>query len=128
MVKSEINGNHQVLSAIPSAGAPDAPSDPSILLGPFEKSITSVPPIDQTVKAIADFLFMMVVSRNDLGELSSRGVEIEIEAKLGQLIDKQTNVRFRPNFHIKTECVLGDNSNLLAFRSSMTDVSIYFIL
>ena len=126
MVKSETNGNHQVSPAAPGASAINAPPDPTILLGPWEKSITGSPPIDQTTKKIADFLFTTVVSRSDLGELSSRGVEIEIEAKLGHLIDKQTNVRFEPNVRIETECVLAENSNLIAFRSSMTDVSINF--
>jgi polynucleotide 5'-triphosphatase len=126
MVKSETNGNHQVSPAAPRAGAIDAPPDPTILLGPWEKSITGVPPIDQTTKQIADFLFTTVVSRSDLGELSSRGVEIEVEAKLGHLIDKQTDVRFQPNVRLLTECVLAENHNLISFRSSMTDVSINF--
>ncbi|TVY28277.1 mRNA-capping enzyme subunit beta [Lachnellula hyalina] len=121
VVKSEMNGNHQVSPAAPRQGTYDAPPDQTILLGPWEKSITGNPPMDQTTKKIADFLFTTVVSRNDLGELLSRGVEIEIEAKLGHLIDKQTNVRFEPNVRIETECVLAENPNLIAFRSSMTD-------
>jgi mRNA capping enzyme, beta chain len=70
-------------------------------------------------KLVADFLYLKVVSRGDLGELASRGVEIEIEAKLGQLIDKDTNERY--SLPVISECILAENARL-GFRSSMTEV------
>jgi hypothetical protein len=120
MARPETNGNRQVSPAVSRPGTIDAPPDPSILLGPWDKCITGTPPFDQHTKGIADFLYETVVSRNDIGELSSRGVEIEIEAKLGQIIDKETNHRLR--LPVKTICIL-EESQRIGFRSSMTEAS-----
>lgn len=119
LVKTETNGNLQISPAANRAVIPDALVDhPSSLLGPWEESITGKKPFQQMTTLVADFLYLNVVSRGDLGELSSRGVEIEIEAKLGQLIDKETNERyFLP---VKSECVLADSARV-GFRSSMTE-------
>ena len=70
-------------------------------------------------KLVADFLFLHVVNRNDMGELASRGVEVEIEAKLGQLIDKDSRQRYQ--LPVRSECILMDN-NRVSFVSSMTQV------
>jgi polynucleotide 5'-triphosphatase len=93
--------------------------DPSRLLGPWEKSITGHKPFEQMTKIVADWLYVNVVSRSDVGELASRGVEVEIEAKLGQLIDKDTSQRFQ--LPVMSECVLAENGRV-GFRSSMTEV------
>ena len=93
----------------------------SALLGPWEPSISNVHPTDAMAKEVADWLFRHVVSRPDVGELTSRGVDVEIEAKLGQLIDKDTGVRF--SLPIRTEAIL-ESSNRIGFRSSMTEVCI----
>jgi hypothetical protein len=70
-------------------------------------------------KLVADFIYLNVLNRGDLGELASRGVEIEIEAKLGQLINKETNERYE--LPVKSECILADSARV-GFRSSMTEV------
>jgi hypothetical protein len=93
--------------------------DPSRILGPWEKSITGKKPFEQMTKIVADWLYVNVVSRNDLGELASRGVEVEIEAKIGQLIDKDTNQRF--TLPVLSECLLAENPRI-GFKSSMTEV------
>lgn len=119
-IKSEVNGSTQASPALSRAAPPlAAQDDPSVILGPWEKTITNVKPQDEITKCVADFLFAHVVSRGDLGELASRGVEIEIEAKLGQIIDKDTNERYQ--LPVLSECVLRPNAGL-AFRSSMTEV------
>lgn len=118
-VNSETNGHQPVPGATNRQGAPSAPNDPSVLLGPWEKNIGDVQTHDAIAKEVADWLFRHVVSRRDIGELTSRGVEIEIEAKLGQLIDKDTGVRY--HLPIKTEAVLSE-TNRIGFRSSMTEV------
>ncbi len=125
MVKAETNGNQQVSPAVArQAPSVELPSNhPSALLGPWEQSITGKKPFEQMTKLVADFLFMNVVSRGDLGELASRGVEIEIEAKLGQLIDKETNERYY--LPVGSECILADSARV-GFRSSMTEVCWYF--
>ncbi|OBT72999.1 hypothetical protein VF21_07860 [Pseudogymnoascus sp. 05NY08] len=88
------------------------------ILGPWEPSISDTTPVNDLTKAIADFLYLEVVNRNDWGELESRGVAVEIEAKLGQLIDKETNQRYY--LPVLSECVLAP-SNRISFRSSMTE-------
>lgn len=113
LLKSETNGNRQIS---PSVGPIE---DPSIILGPWERSINNNKPQEQITKIVADWLFYKVVSRDDVGELASRGVEIEIEAKLGQLIDKETNHRYE--LPVQTECILS-NTERIGFRSSMTEV------
>jgi hypothetical protein len=94
---------------------------PSELLGDWEESIENVKPADAIAKSVADWLYKLVVSRPDIGELSSRGVQVEIEAKLGQLINKDTGVRY--SLPITTEAVLLE-SNRIGFRSSMTEVGV----
>lgn len=123
-VKSQANGHAQTQSAPgpPRRPEPD-PSHPSVLLGPWEECITGKKPYEEITKLVADWLFLNVVSRGDLGELSSRGIEIEIEAKLGQLIDKSTNQRLE--MFVQSECIL-QSRNQVAFRSAMTEVNQVF--
>lgn len=101
------------------AGVSPATTKFDDILGPWEPSISDTTPVNDLTKAIADFLYLEVVNRNDWGELESRGVAVEIEAKLGQLIDKETNQRYY--LPVLSECVLAP-SNRISFRSSMTEV------
>lgn len=103
-----------------AAPPPDvAGDDPSLLLGPWEKSIIGAKPYDSAAKAVADWLYGLVVNRQDFGELSTRGVEIEIEAKLGQLVDTDTSVRYQ--LPILNEVILREMKRI-RFESSMTEV------
>lgn len=115
-LKTETNGHQQIS---PTVGAHDDEPHPSFILGPWEWSILKKRPQDQMTKVVADWLYHNVVSRTDYGELSSRGVEVEIEAKLGQLIDRETNDRYA--LPVQSECIL-EQTGALAFRSSMTEV------
>jgi polynucleotide 5'-triphosphatase len=120
LIKTEVNGDRHAAPAAVNAGpgANAGEPDPSLILGPWERSITGQKPVETMTRLAADFLFSNVVARGDLGELASRGVLIEIEAKLGQLIDKGTNVRYwQP---IMSECVV--ETGRYMFRSSMTEV------
>ncbi|KAF4624563.1 hypothetical protein G7Y89_g13608 [Cudoniella acicularis] len=117
-LKVETNGRRQISPSIPRPPpSVDTEPDLSALLGPWEACITGTKPVDQMNRTVADFFFRNVVSRGDLGELSSRGVEIEIEAKLGQLIDKETNQRFQ--LPVLTGCIVAESPRI-GFRSSMT--------
>lgn len=110
-------------AAAPTTPAASAPSDAGAqwgLLGPWEASITNSVPQEQFTKQVADFLFQYVILNEDMGEIQSRGVKFEIEAKLGMLIDKSTNQRVE--LPVQSECVLSDSGNWLGFRSSMTEV------
>lgn len=104
--------------AAPRAPPPTEPG-PQHILGPWEASITGVKPYEEISKTVADFIFIHVVNNPDIKEINSRGIQFEIEAKLGTLIDKDTNCRV--DRLLDTECVLHDNGRV-AFRSSMTEV------
>jgi hypothetical protein len=110
-------------TAAPITPAQSAPSDAGNqwgLLGPWEPSITNSVPQEQFTKAVADFLFQYVILNEDMGEIQSRGVKFEVEAKLGMLIDKSTNQRV--DLPVHSECVLNDSGNWLGFRSTMTEL------
>lgn len=110
-------------AAAPITPAPSLPPDAGSQwgpLGPWEASITNSVPQEQISKAVADFLFQYVVMNEDLGEIQSRGVKFEIEAKFGMLIDKGTNQRV--DLPVNSECVLNEGRNWLGFRSSMTEL------
>jgi hypothetical protein len=114
----ETRRNQQAsVSQQPSAASPSNPQDQ---LGPWEASITGVKPSEELSKNVADFLFIHVINNQDMQEITSRGIQFEIEAKLGTLIDKDTNQRV--DRYVATECILDDNGRV-AFKSSMTEVS-----
>lgn len=106
---------HTSVSQQPSAVSPPNPQDQ---LGPWEASITGVKPSEELSKNVADFLFIHVINNQDMQEITSRGIQFEIEAKLGTLIDKDTNQRV--DRFVATECILDDNGRV-AFKSSMTE-------
>ncbi|PFH62661.1 hypothetical protein XA68_12532 [Ophiocordyceps unilateralis] len=110
--------------AQPAAAPPPQPPQPAAdpgphnLLGPWEASITGVKPYEEISKMVADFIFIHVVNHPDFQEITRRGIEFEIEAKLGTLIDKDTNCRV--DRLLDTESILHDTGRV-AFRSSMTE-------
>lgn len=120
---SHLNGGHVTpekrRSQPPPKPAPAEPN-PRDLLGPWEASITGTKPLEEIPKQVTDFLFINVVTHDDIQEITSRNIKFEIEAKLGTLIDKDTNQRV--NRDLTTECLLAD-SGRIAFKSSMTEVS-----
>lgn len=118
LIKQESNGVRQSSPAVPRPlGGSDYDWDGP--LGPWEPSINGKRPQEEVTKLVADFLFMHVVNREDTRELASRGVEIEIEAKLGQLVSKETNQRL--NLPIRSETILMENQ-FVGFKSTMTEV------
>ena len=97
-------------------------------LGPWEPSILNIIPSEEVTRVLSDFLFTEVVMRDDVGVAlagggKAQGAVLEIEAKLGQLIDKNTNDRIR--IPVMSECVVcrTDPNLRIAFKSSMTEVS-----
>lgn len=96
-------------------------------LGPWEPSIVNVIPSEEIIRVISDYLFNEVVRREDVGAGPAggggcEGAVLEIEAKIGQLIDKHTNERLR--LPVMSECVINsrDTSLRVSFKSSMTEV------
>lgn len=130
-VKTERSSRHpspEAARAQPSGVTNQAPAQPTPepgpqdILGPWEASITGVKPYEEISKTIADFIFIHVVNNPDFKEIASRGIQFEIEAKLGTLIDKDTNCRV--DRLLDSECLLHDTGRV-AFRSSMTEVRPY---
>jgi hypothetical protein len=119
-LKAGVNGHPAPVVIRPTDNGPVGSSSGGPL-GQWEPSITGQQPYEEVSKIVADWLFVHVVNRADAGELSSRGVEVEIEAKLGQLIDKDINQRFF--LPVQSECILQDKGRT-GFRSSMTEVSL----
>lgn len=117
-IKQGSNGLRQESPAIPRPVAVDD-VDWNGPLGPWEPSIAGKEPPSEMTKLVADWLYMHVVNRDDTRELASRGVEIEVEAKLGQLVSKETNQRL--SMPIRSETVLMDNQ-FISFKSTMTEV------
>ncbi|KAL2870245.1 putative mRNA capping nucleoside-triphosphatase [Aspergillus lucknowensis] len=95
-------------------------------LGPWEPSITGFIPHEEVTKIVCDFLFQHVVLRNDAmaGPAGSsavgQGAIIEVEAKLGQLIDLDRGERL--HLPILSESVISrDNPRIrTSFESNMT--------
>ncbi len=97
-------------------------------LGPWEPSFLNIITYDEVTRRISDFLFQEVVLRDDVGTGPAGGAlgpdaVLEIEAKIGHLIDKNTNDRLR--LPVMSECVLDkrDPNLRVQFQSSMTEVS-----
>jgi hypothetical protein len=77
-------------------------------------------PLDHLVRIVADFLFQHICLSDLAGEVKARGIQWEVEAKLGTIIDRNTNLRV--NYPVNGECALTADARV-AFRSSMTLVS-----
>ncbi|KAI2467611.1 mRNA triphosphatase CET1 [Annulohypoxylon bovei var. microspora] len=86
---------------------------------PWEPSIGNETPKNIVSREVADFLGIHVLQFPQFEEVQSRGAQFEIEAKLGVIIDKQTNSRIYFPEIGAGECVL--NGGRVAFRSSMTE-------
>lgn len=113
-----------VANGTPSAPPLGLPSNVIPRLGPWELNIKNVRPADDFLREIGEFLFAHA-TRNDIGTGDLRSGALEIEAKLGMLIDKQTGQRVATMG--RTNTVLDHsitNSGRIRFESFMTEVSI----
>ena len=116
-------------SPLNDVSAPDPSHPDDGPLGPWEHTFTNIIPADEVTKLVADFLFPNVVLNNEVGVAPAGGgrglgAVLEIEAKIGRLIDKNTNDRLQ--MPVMNECVIShtDPNLRVAFESSMTEVSI----
>jgi hypothetical protein len=114
--------------ALPTKFQMISPAVLEVLGGQWEYNIINKQPQEDLSRRVADFLYNEVVNRRDMntgpaGGGTVSGAVIEIEAKLGQIIDKNTNDRIQ--LPVVTECIVSrGNPNLrTAFKSSMTEVS-----
>lgn len=101
------------------------------ILGPWEYNIANIEPLDELIKGIANFMFESgVVSNKSVGVASAGGGRglgaiFEVEAKIGRIIDNNTNDRIY--LPVESECILKrtDPSIKTRFESSMTQVSLH---
>ena len=96
-------------------------------LGHWEPSILNIIPTDEVVKVVSDFLFTQVLVNDGIGvtpagSSAGKGAVLEIEAKIGRIIDKNTMDRLA--LPVLTETVLNrEHPNMRTnFESSMTEV------
>ncbi|KAE8394703.1 CYTH-like domain-containing protein [Aspergillus alliaceus] len=121
----------KIKSETPPANGPPAPRRPpepapAGSLGPWEPSISGFIPHEEVTKTVCDFLFQHVVLRNDATaapagtSAAGQGAIIEVEAKLGQLVDMDRSERL--NLPILTESIVNKESPRFrtAFESTMT--------
>ncbi|KAJ5812027.1 hypothetical protein N7474_008328 [Penicillium riverlandense] len=95
-------------------------------LGPWEPSITGFIPHEEVTKRLCDFLFEHVVLRNDVAAgaagsaAAGQGAIIEVEAKLGRVLDMDRSERL--NLPILTESVINRKNPMLrtSFESNMS--------
>ena len=98
-------------------------------LGHWEPSIMNIIPYDEVVKAVSDFLFNNVILHNNqigvaaAGGAAGGGAVLEIEAKIGRIMDKNTTDRLRIPVLTETVFNRGDTEKRTSFESSMTEVS-----
>ena len=91
----------------------------------LEPSIINTTPFEETTRTIADWLFSQVVLREDIGVAATGqtapGAVFEIEAKLGHIIDLNTNDRL--SLPVLTETILShrDPNLRTKFQSSMSE-------
>ncbi|KAK4187482.1 CYTH-like domain-containing protein [Podospora australis] len=111
----------------PAAHAPAKPDHASYgLPGPWENNLANLPLQDTTAAALADWLYTNVIDNPDIEEIEGRNIKFEIEAKLGTLVAKNTNLPL--DLPVETECLLrGETGNWLAFKASMTVVSFFLL-
>ncbi|KAH7058687.1 CYTH-like domain-containing protein [Macrophomina phaseolina] len=104
---------------------PRQPSAPPPLdsIGGLEPSLTNVQPYDDVVRKVCDFLWSTVVEREDLHggvpEGAHPNIKLEIEGKLGTLVDRNTNERV--NLPILTQAVSALPTTKLGFESHMNE-------
>lgn len=128
-VPSPVDGPPAASRPADSAPAPAAAPAAAGSLGPWEPSITGYIPYEEITKTVCDFLFRHVVLRNDAvaapagSAAVAQGAIIEVEAKLGQLIDMDRRERLQ--LPLLSESVLHKEGSRFrtSFESTMTVVS-----
>ncbi|PSR78063.1 CYTH-like domain-containing protein [Coniella lustricola] len=113
---------HKASPAPPPPPPPAASTKPK-LLGPWEESMANTAPLNELCKVVADFLFIHVVNPMELRDLHGRpGVNFEIEAKLGCLVERDHSGA-RIQLPVQSEVALSFTPNPhYNFSSSMTEL------
>ncbi|KAF2088799.1 mRNA triphosphatase CET1, partial [Saccharata proteae CBS 121410] len=83
-----------------------------------EPNFQNLEPWDDVTRQVCDFLWNHIISREDL-QLARSTVKVEVEGKLGTLVDKDTNQRLE--LPVASQCVLTKPVEKLAFKSFMNE-------
>lgn len=106
---------------VPSMDAIQSAPDSIASFGPWERTITGVIPAEELTREIMDYIIQIIAPMKAIhGPILDM---IEIEAKIGHIVDKDTDARIRlPG---RTEVMIDHTNPSLrtTFRSSMTEVS-----
>ncbi|KAF2402842.1 mRNA triphosphatase CET1 [Trichodelitschia bisporula] len=102
-------------AAPPATAAPPPVTTPQVEATPLvERSLDNIKPYNDLVRVVANFLWESVILGPRLG---SEG-HVEIEAKLGTLIDMDTGERL--NLPIRSEAVVAPSTGRTRFQSLMS--------
>ena len=90
---------------------------------PWEVSITDTKPMDQLLKTVGEFLFRQILGRADMANMDPKLGGLEIEAKIGTLVDRRNDERLA--MPVMTPTVLHEDFSHkhVRFESFMTEVS-----
>ncbi|KAL8991936.1 MAG: hypothetical protein Q9169_007519 [Polycauliona sp. 2 TL-2023] len=88
-------------------------------LGPWERTITGIIPAEELTRDIMDYIIQIILSMKSMsGSILDM---IEIEAKIGHIIDKDTDCRIKIPANTETMLDPANPSLRTTFRSSMTE-------
>ncbi|TKX20184.1 putative mRNA capping enzyme, beta chain [Elsinoe australis] len=120
--RSTPQANGQAPSAAPSDSNRRKADVQSKLGMPWELSVTDTERGNPLTFAIATFLYQQMLMREDLGAGDPKNGSLEIEAKIGTLIDMNTNDRLQ--LPVQTTTVLKEDftRSRLRFESRMNEV------
>ena len=119
-----LSSNGQISNSVPTTIPQQSDKGP---LGPWEPSILNQIPTDGLTKIVSDFLFLQVMQNQEIsvapsGGAAGKGAVLEIEAKIGRLIDNNTMDRLRIPVMTETVFNRNDPNYRTSFESSMTEV------
>ncbi|KII90780.1 hypothetical protein PLICRDRAFT_106409 [Plicaturopsis crispa FD-325 SS-3] len=83
------------------------------MVKPLSLSILGVEPLDEFIREVADFIHHMINTRPDL-----KGAQVEVEAKVGVLRDRQSGKRLE--LPLRVETILTPDSIDCRFESNMS--------
>ena len=94
------------------------------ILGPWEKTFKWNTPYPDMLKFVQDWLWTKLDQLGDVGSDPREG-QVEIEAKIGTLIDNNSNTEERLRLPVAHMCVIDPSypGNRYSFRSEMREVS-----
>lgn len=104
-----------------------AKEPPPVELSPYEETFDNTCPSDEVARYVCDFLFRCIMQYNTLeagqtGSVPSPHGQLEIEAKIGTLIDRNTDLRMM--LPVRTEAILAETHDV-SFVSNMTTVRVH---